>query len=153
MSAEIERKFLVTGDGWKTDNPTRYFQGYLSQDPERTVRIRIIPGKKAVLTIKGPMSGISRDEFEYDIPSSDAITLLSMSKNLIIEKNRHIVDHDGMTWEIDEFLGNNVGLVIAEIELESEDQEIDLPGWVGTEVTDDRRYYNSNLSQNPYTEW
>ena len=106
-----------------------------------------------MLTIKGLTTGASRAEFEYTIPLEDARALLALSDGPVVEKNRRVVEHAGMNWEIDEFLGENEGLVVAEVELTSEDQEIDLPQWVGADVTDDRRYFNSNLSTTPYKMW
>ena len=152
MAIEIERKFLVTGNDWQSANPTHYCQGYLSRDKHRTVRVRIA-GEAGALTIKGSTTGASRAEFEYSIPLSDAKSLLQMCDEPLVEKNRRVVDYAGMTWEVDEFLGDNTGLVIAEVELDSEDQEIELPSWVGSEVTDDPRYYNSNLSVTPFNSW
>jgi CYTH domain-containing protein len=152
MAIEIERKFLVLGDQWKTATPTYFCQGYLSRDKYRTVRVRIA-GEIGTLTIKGPSVGMTREEFEYEIPLDDAQSMLKLSEQPLIEKNRRLVQHEGLTWEVDEFLGDNAGLVIAEIELESENQSITKPDWVGDEVTDDPRYFNSNLSIKPYSTW
>lgn len=152
MPTEIERKFLVIGQQWQTADPTYYCQGYLNHDPERTVRVRIA-GDKAMLTIKGPTTGATRAEYEYEIPVEDAREMLAMCPPPLIEKNRRLIDHAGMRWEVDEFLGDNAGLVVAEIELESEQQKFDLPPWIGQEVTDDARYYNSRLAQQPFTTW
>jgi len=152
MATEIERKFLVTGNDWKSVSPTYYCQGYLSRDKNRTVRVRIA-GESGVLTIKGLTTGASRAEFEYSIPVSDAKALQQLCDKPLVEKNRRVLDYAGMTWEVDEFLGENTGLVIAEVELDSEDQQIELPPWVGSEVTDDSRYYNSNLSATPFNLW
>jgi adenylate cyclase len=152
MATEIERKFLVNGAPWRNDPGVRLTQGYLSRDKERTVRVRIA-GDKAFLTIKGVPRGATRAEFEYAIPVSDAEQLLKLSDGPIIEKNRHLLVHDGSTWEVDEFLGDNAGLVLAEIELTSEDQSFSRPPWLGTEVTHDLRYYNSSLAAHPYLEW
>ncbi|MFK8111424.1 MAG: CYTH domain-containing protein [Rubripirellula sp.] len=152
MATEIERKFLVTDAQWKTAEPVYYCQGYLNRDKHRTVRVRIA-GDKGVLTIKGITTGASRPEFEYAIPLEDAQQLLPLCEQPLIEKNRRIVSHAGMNWEVDEFLGQNEGLVVAEIELTSEQQAFAKPDWVGTEVTEDPRYYNSNLATNPFQNW
>jgi adenylate cyclase len=152
MGTEIERKFLVQGIPWRNDTGMRFSQGYLNRDKERTVRVRI-SGAKAFLTIKGVTKGATRAEFEYEIPVEDAQQLLKLTDGTVIQKNRHRLVHEGATWEVDEFLGDNAGLVIAEIELTSEDQPFSRPPWLGMEVTHDRRYYNSNLAGHPYNEW
>ena len=152
MAMEIERKFLVNGTDWKTLESTYYCQGYLNRDKFRTVRVRIA-GDRGVLTVKGITTGASREEFEYAIPLNDAKAMLALSDGPIVEKNRRVINYDGLNWEIDEFLGDNEGLVIAEVELDSECQEITLPYLVGTEITDDARYFNSNLSMAPYNTW
>jgi adenylate cyclase len=152
MPTEIERKFLVTGTEWRQVNCVRYSQGYLCRDKERTVRVRLAGGQ-AFLTIKGSSKGASRAEFEYKIPVVDAEQLMNLCDGSIIQKLRHILFYKGFKWEIDEFLGENSGLIIAEVELEKEDQRFDRPGWLGREVTEDPRYYNSNLSSNPYYTW
>lgn len=154
MGIEIERKFLVTGDGWRqpASAQTRFSQGYLSRDPARTVRVRIA-GERAFLTIKGATQGATRAEFEYALPLADAQQLLAMCDGPVVEKIRHLCVHEGMTWEVDEFLGANAGLVVAEIELESEDQVFAHPAWLGAEVTGDARYVNANLAVRPFTSW
>lgn len=152
MASEIERKFLVQGDGWRTGAGQRLCQCYLNRDKERTVRVRIA-GDKAFLTIKGVTRGATRAEFEYEIPMQDAQQMLALSDGPILEKIRHVLVHEGSRWEVDEFLGDNAGLVIAEIELESEDQPFSRPAWLGREVTTDNRYYNSNLAGHPYRAW
>src|SRR5580698_882316 len=119
MATEIERKFLVNGAPWRNDTGVRFSQGYLNRDKERTVRVRIA-GDKAFLTVKGVTRGATRVEFEYGIPVSDAEQLLELRDGPIIQKNRYVLIHDGDTWEVDEFLGDNAGLVLAEIELTSE---------------------------------
>jgi adenylate cyclase len=150
---EIERKFLVKTENFpKSGNKTILKQGYLSVDPERVVRVRI-EENLAWITIKGKMKIFSRPEFEYEIPVEDAENLLLLSVNPPIEKIRHRITIEGMLWEVDEFLALNQGLLLAEIELESETQEISLPEWVGEEVTSDPRYFNSWLSVHPYTTW
>ena len=154
MALEIERKFLVIGDAWK-NHVTDQFQlkqGYLQSTPERTVRIRTAE-KEAFLTIKGKTTGISRVEYEYAIPFKEGLELLKLSENEPIEKIRHIVFHHGITWEIDVFEGLNTGLILAEVELQTEHQEISLPEWVGKEVSQDARYYNAALSIQPYSQW
>ena len=154
MGIEIERKFIVAGDGWRTTatTQTRFSQGYLSRDPARTVRVRIA-GDAAFLTIKGATTGATRAEFEYGIPVADAQQLLAMSDGPVVEKVRYLCPHEGMTWEVDEFLGANAGLVVAEIELVSEGQVFARPAWLAAEVTGDGRYVNANLAVNPFTRW
>lgn len=152
MATEIERKFLVSGDGWQAHAATYYCQGYLNRDKRCTVRVRIA-GNHGYLTVKGLTTGASRAEFEYDIPLEDAKAMLALCDGPIVEKHRRVIAYAGHNWEVDEFLGDNSGLVVAEIELESEEQEFARPAWVGTEVTHDSRYYNSNLSVHPYKTW
>lgn len=153
MATEIERKFLTTNEDWRQGKPTYYCQGYLNRDQNRTVRVRVAGGK-AMLTVKGLSTGMTRAEFEYDIPVADAEAMLKLCEQPLIEKNRWLVaGADGLTWEIDEFLGENQGLVVAEVELESEEQSVELPSWIGEEVTDDPRYFNSRLSIEPFTTW
>jgi adenylate cyclase len=154
MGIEIERKFLVAGDGWRQPAAaqTRFSQGYLSRDPARTVRVRLA-GERAFLTIKGATRGATRAEFEYEIPPADAQALLALCDGPVVDKIRHLCLHEGMTWEIDEFLGANAGLVVAEIELQSEDQAFARPAWLGEEVTGDARYVNANLAVKPFSSW
>lgn len=153
MGTEIERKFLLKDDAWrKGASGQAYRQGYLSTDKERTVRVRVV-GTQAMLTIKGMTHGIRRVEFEYPIPLTDADGLLELCHRPLIEKTRYRVEHDGLVWEIDEFHGENAGLVVAEVELERESQAVTLPPWIGEEVSDDPRYFNSNLARHPYREW
>ena len=152
MPKEIERKFLVKNDTWRDASGTRYRQGYLSSVKERTVRVRTIEDK-GYLTIKGIAVGATRLEFEYEIPRDDADTLLDMCEQPLIEKNRYKLEHEGFIWEVDEFFGENQGLIIAELELESEDQQFPIPDWVGEEVTGDSRYFNANLIKNPFNAW
>jgi len=154
MGKEIERKFLVTGDAWRQlDQGVRYRQGYLSTVKERTVRVRTV-GERGYLTIKGVTEGVSRAEYEYEIPRADADALLDgLCERPLIEKVRRRIDHAGLTWEVDEFEGENLGLVIAEVELEHEQQRFEPPPWVGEEVSSDPRYYNANLIGNPYCNW
>lgn len=153
MGKEIERKFLVTADTWRALAPgTLYRQGYLSSAKERVVRVRTM-GPRAALTIKGISVGATRLEFEYDIPFGEAEELLQLCEQPLVEKTRYKVSLGNLVWEIDEFHGVNEGLIVAECELESEDQAIDKPDWVGEEVTSDSRYYNSNLIAHPFTTW
>jgi len=153
MGMEIERKFLVRGEPWKGLEGTAFRQGYLTIDPERTVRVRIA-GDRGYLTIKGPSTGASREEFEYQIPLADAGRLLDRHcLKPQIEKTRYLVGHAGLTWEVDVFAGQNAGLVIAEVELEAVDQTVDLPDWVGREVTGDQRFFNAYLSRHPFLSW
>lgn len=149
MALEIERKFLVTGDGWKAlvESSGLLRQGYLSSNAKATVRVRSWDDARAVLTLKGRTTGMSRAEYEYDIPMDDAREMLEMARPHVLEKRRHIVPVGGLTWEVDVFEGRHLGLIIAEVELESEDQRVELPDWVGTEVTDDDRYFNASLSR------
>ncbi|MBK6593637.1 MAG: CYTH domain-containing protein [Burkholderiales bacterium] len=152
MGVEIERKFLVKGSDWRTKAGTTIGQGYLNRDKNRTVRVRIA-GEEAFLTIKGPSVGPSRLEFEYAIPTPDAMALLQLCEGTPISKTRHVVIFGGMKWEIDEFHGANDGLVVAEIELDSEDQQFSRPDWVDREVTDDPKFFNSNLIEHPFSTW
>lgn len=154
MATEIERKFLVNGDQWRSlGGGQRYCQGYLPTQDNVTVRVRIV-GEKAYLTLKGPTQGMSRSEFEYDIPVTDAEILLNtLCQRPWIEKWRYRIPMGDLVWEVDEFLGENQGLILAEVELVSEDQTFDLPDWMGQEVTGDHRYYNSNLVNYPYQQW
>ncbi|DAB41395.1 MAG TPA: adenylate cyclase [Sulfurovum sp. UBA12169] len=152
MGVEIERKFLVKNT-WPRENGTLYIQGYLSRQKERTVRVRVV-GDKGYLTIKGKNQKASRPEYEYAIPAEEAKEMLEqLCEKPIICKYRYKVLYENTVWEIDQFLGENEGLIVAEVELESEDQMIDLPPWIGQEVTDDTRYYNANLIGNPYQKW
>lgn len=154
MGKEIERKYLVKSTDWKAlAKSTNCCQGYLSTDKERTVRVRIID-KKGYLTVKGVSIGATRLEYEYEIPAEDAEAMLDyLCEKPLIEKRRYKIEFAGQTWEVDEFLGDNEGLVIAEVELESEDQKIKLPDWVGKEVTGDPKYFNSNLIKKPFKKW
>ena len=152
MGKEIERKFLVKEGAWRNVKGTRYLQGYLNSAKERNVRVRTMEDK-AYLTIKGIAIGASRMEFEYEIPLQDADELLEICEKPLIEKTRYKVQEGGFVWEVDEFFRENQGLIVAEVELESEDQEFPKPDWVREEVTGDPRYFNSNLIKNPYIKW
>ena len=153
MPLEIERKFLVDSRKWKQPvEGTRLVQAYLSIEPNPTVRIRIA-GEKAFLTIKGRTKNISRPEFEYAIPVDEAMEMMKLAISNPVEKIRYKIMDEGFLWEVDVFSGRNKGLVIAELELESEDQLFPRPDWLLTEVSGDRRYYNSYLSEHPFQEW
>ena len=154
MAIEIERKYLVDGTDWRRPEAGSEFrQGYLSTVKERTVRVRVI-GERGYIAVKGITVGAVRTEFEYEIPAADARTMLSdLCEQPIVEKIRYVIEWDGMTWEVDEFLGVNAGLVVAEVELEDPNRQITLPPWIGEEVTDDPRYFNSNLVGHPYKDW
>lgn len=155
MPLEIERKFLVDKSIWaNTEKPQGNFirQGYILTDPNKTIRVRLTD-EKAFLTIKGKSIGATRAEFEYEIPQIEAKELLDNFAESELSKTRYKIVFEGKTWEIDEFYGDNEGLVVAEIELESEDETFDKPNWVSDEVTEDARYFNSNLTKNPYKNW
>ncbi|WP_409028148.1 CYTH domain-containing protein [Janthinobacterium sp. SUN098] len=154
MGVEIERKFLLAGDAWRgLGQAVLLRQGYLSSARERVVRVRI-EGEQAMLTIKGANVGTTRGEWEYPIPLADAVELLDgLCEQPLIEKYRHRIEHAGMVWEVDEFLGVNAGLLVAEIELASEDQPFEKPEWIGAEVSGDARYYNANLIRHPFSQW
>lgn len=154
MVQEIERKFLVANDHWRRNaTGTRYRQGFLSTEPERTVRVRMA-GDRGTLTIKGKTVGATRDEFEYEIPREEAEHLLdTLCLRPLIEKVRYVLREGAHTWEVDVFEGENTGLVVSEIELEREDEVFERPEWLGQEVTDDPRYFNANLVKSPYNTW
>ena len=154
MGVEIERKFLLQGEAWRgLGQAVLLRQGYLSSARERVVRVRI-EGEQAMLTIKGANVGATRGEWEYPIPLADAVELLDgLCEQPLIEKVRHRIEHAGMVWEVDEFLGANAGLIVAEIELASEDQPFEKPEWIGAEVSGDARYYNANLIRHPFSQW
>jgi CYTH domain-containing protein len=152
MGIEIERKFLVSGPAWGNQAGVQYVQGYLNRDKARTVRVRVA-GDQAYLTIKGKSEGAKRIEFEYPIPMDDARALLALCDGPLIEKTRYRVPYAGVTWDVDVFEGANSGLVVAEIELESETQHFERPDWLGEEVTHDARYFNSNLASHPVSNW
>ena len=153
MGIEIERKFLVEGDAWRVGaSPSRIVQGFLSRDPERIVRVRLRDGE-AFLTIKGKGSGLARVEVEVAIPAEEARQLLPLCLPPLIEKTRHLVTWAGHLWEIDEFYGDNAGLVVAEVELAAEDEIFERPPWLGREVSEDFRYSNAALSERPWRDW
>lgn len=154
MAKEIERKFLIAKDSWRElANGVAYRQGYLSTVKERTVRVRTIDDK-GFLTIKGITIGATRAEYEYEVPADDANAMLDdLCETPIIEKNRYKIPFGGLIWEVDEFLGVNQGLIVAEVELTDEDQAFDRPEWIGEEVTGDPKYFNSNLIAKPFSTW
>lgn len=159
MAIEIERKFLVLNDTWRRQPDggelpgVPFRQGYIPTEGMTTVRVRL-EGNQAKLTIKGQNQGLTRAEFEYPIPTADAEDMLDqLCSRPLIEKTRYFRAEQDVTWEIDVFEGENAGLVIAEVELQSEDQQVDLPDWLGEEVSEDPRYYNVNLVTNPYSKW
>ena len=155
MATEIEHKYLVIKDIWEKIIPNKSVeirQAYLLTDPEKTIRVRT-KGNSGFITIKGKANRASRLEFEYEIPIEDAIELINKFCSNLIEKTRHIVIHDNNTWEVDEFKGLNAGLIVAEIELASEDDKYSIPNWIEKNVTEDLRYANSNLSIKPFTTW
>ncbi|MCC4595014.1 CYTH domain-containing protein [Xanthomonas campestris pv. phormiicola] len=161
MAIEIERKFLVTGDGWRAaaHRVIPMAQGYINDQAamdsgaqKASVRVRI-QDQEAFLNLKSRELGHTRQEFEYPLPLDDARALLALCVGGLIDKRRHLVQHQGHLWEVDEFLGDNAGLVVAEIELESADEAFAKPDWIGAEVTDDARYYNLALASHPFREW
>jgi len=155
MPLEIERKFLVEKDLWyavKKPAGKDLIQVYLINEPGRVIRIRVCDSE-AYITIKGPAENAVRKEFEYSIPRKDALEILELFNVKKIEKTRYKIEFKGHIWEVDEFFGENDGLVIAEIELKSPDEPFDKPPWLGEEVTEDHRYYNSYLVEHPYTKW
>ena len=154
MGIEIERKYLVKDDTYKNlSKPVLYRQGYMSSDPKRIIRARVY-SNRGFITVKSPRVGFTRSEFEYEIPCEDAIFMLDhLCDKPLIEKYRYKVDVGGSIWEIDEFIGVNLGLTTAEIELSNEEQNFAIPEWIGEEVTGDPRYHNSNLVRWPYSMW
>lgn len=154
MPIEIERKFLVANSDWKLkiSKEITIKQGYLSSNPERIVRIRIA-GEKGIITIKGKTVNTTRAEYEYEIPFSETLELMDLCEKPLIEKIRYEVLEKGNLWEVDVFEGDNKGLIVAEIELECEDQEVLLPEWVGVEVSHESKYYNASLINNPFKNW
>lgn len=153
MAVEIERKFLIDINKLTLPNSgDLMYQAYLTEDPARTVRIRIA-GEKAFLTIKGPSRGISRAEFEYSIPVIDAKEIIKLSIFPPVIKTRYKIPHQNLYWEVDVFHDKNEGLILAEIELPSENQHLILPDWIKTEVSNDPRYFNSYLARHPFSDW
>ena len=155
MAFEIERKFLIEKDLWyavKKPVGVDIIQSYLVNEPGKVIRIRVTDSK-GFITIKGPAENAIRQEFEYPVPREDALEILNLFSPKRIEKTRYKIEFHGHLWEVDEFFGENDGLIIAEIELKSPEESFDRPSWLGEEVTQDHRYYNSYLSENPYTKW
>lgn len=155
MALEIERKFRVASDAWRAQASSRRLlrQGYLANTARASVRVRL-DGEQGWLSVKAMRSGMSRDEYEVAIPLGDAREMLErLCEGFVIEKWRHLVEHAGSTWEVDEFLAENAGLVIAELELPSEDAAFERPPWIGTEITDEERFYNVRLAQKPFRHW
>lgn len=154
MALEIERKFLLANDEWRgLDKGKRYRQGYLNKRDGATVRVRTIEDK-AYLTIKGPSTNHSRLEYEYPIPIDDALEMLdALTVSAVVEKIRYTINYQGFVWEVDEFFGDNEGLIVAEIELETADQTFPTPPWIGKEVSSEARYFNANLAITPFKEW
>lgn len=154
MALEIERKFLVAGD-YKSSATSceRIVQGYLASGAGCTVRVRV-RGDRGYLTIKGPSAdGVSRSEWEYEVPAREALEILALCRSGVIDKCRYLVPFEGHTFEVDEFYGDNEGLTVAEVELSSVDEQFARPEWLGEEVTGDVRYYNSSLARNPFCKW
>lgn len=152
MQSEIEHKYLVDREKWEAldkPQPRLIRQGYLLVSPEKQIRVRLKEGE-AFLTIKGPLDGATRAEYEYEIPAEDALELLDHFCVSELSKHRYIIPYGGFNWEVDEFRGRNTGLVVAEIELPDETTTFELPPWAGKEVTGDQRYYNTYLSQNRF---
>lgn len=155
MPTEIERKYLIKNDSWKSSakQGTKYIQGYLVGSRHASVRIRI-EGDRAFINIKSATLGVRRQEYEYPVPVEEAREILeTLCEKPLIEKTRYEIGHQGLEWEVDVFEAENKGLIVAEVELDSEDQEIVLPDWCGEEVSDDPRYYNVCLVKHPYSEW
>ncbi len=155
MGVEVERKFLVAGEGWREGviSATRIVQGYLAQTDSATIRVRA-SDDRGFLTIKGRTMGITRAEYEYDIPVTDALAMLdALAQGPVIDKVRHLVSVGSHLWEVDVFAGANAPLVMAEVELASEHESFEVPPWAGDEVSDDPRYYNVNLASRPYSTW
>lgn len=155
MPQEIERKFLIASDGWRAgaDQGRSFRQAYLAETDRAAVRVRISDGKNAVITIKSAKPGLSRSEFEFPVPVADAEALTELRQGGLLQKTRFLSPHAGRTWEVDVYAGDNAGLVIAEIEIESETAKVDLPTWLGREVTGERRFYAGQLAQRPFRSW
>jgi adenylate cyclase len=155
MATEIERKFLVVGNGWRDQvrSASHIRQGYLSREGRASVRVRVVDEARACLTIKAAKSRIARHEFEYEIPIADGLALLEFCSGHLIDKVRHRVEIGGRQWEVDVFEDENAGLIIAEIELKAESDALELPSWVGREITEEGRYYNAALARVPFSRW
>ena len=155
MPFEIERKFLVRGDAWRTlaTNKMHIRQAYLASDGKASIRVRVKDDREATLTVKSRIPERRRLELEYPVPVLEAEALIALRRGSIVEKHRYLVPYAGETWEVDVFDGENLGLVIAELELREEHQGINLPPWAGPEVTGQAHYYNSSLALHPFTSW
>ena len=155
MPQEIERKFLVANDGWRAtaDRGRLFRQSYLAETDCAAIRVRIVDGTSAVITIKSARSGVSRQEFEYPVPLADAEAIAELRQGSALQKTRFRVPHAGRTWEVDVHSGDNAGLVIAEIELEEEAESVEIPPWIGREVTGEQRYYAARLARRPFRSW
>jgi adenylate cyclase len=155
MGVEIERKFLIKDGGWRNlvTAQARIRQAYLALGGKATIRVRIKDESAATLTIKSRAAKLRRLELEYPLPIDDAQALIGLRRGAIVEKVRHLVPHAGATWEVDVFAGENAGLIIAEVELPHEDYRLELPPWIGSEVTGRAEYYNSSLAGRPYGSW
>ncbi len=155
MGTEIERKFLVRGDSWRDEvsKETRFKQGYLANQPNASVRVRI-QGERAFLNIKSTTIGVRRYEFEYEVPVEEADQMLEhVAERPFIDKTRYEIRHGAHLWELDVFHGENTGLIVAEVELGAEDEALEVPDWAGEDVSHDPRYYNVNLVKHPYSKW
>lgn len=154
MKTEIERKFIVSGTAYKDLGTYEHcMQGYIPSTNDPLVRIRMI-GSKSFLTMKSNINGLTRLEYEYQIPNQDAAELIKLfCKDSMVEKNRYIVVYKSTIWEVDEFLGDNAGLVVAEVELDTEDQFFNKPDWIKEEISTNKKYYNYNLAHHPYKKW
>jgi adenylate cyclase len=155
MSFEIERKFLVRGDHWRklTQRHIKIRQAYLASNSKNSIRVRIKDDNAATLTVKSKPSSLRRLELEYQVPLLEAEAMMQLRQGSVIEKIRHVIPWDDLEWEIDVFLGSNAGLIIAEIELNSEHQQFRMPEWIGREITGQLKYYNSALVTHPFCEW
>lgn len=155
MAVEVERKFLIADAAWQNgaDAGRRLRQAYLADTESLSVRVRVEEGGGARLTIKSAGAGLSRQEFEYPIPGDDAEALIALRQGGLVEKTRHHVRHGGRVWEVDVFVGDNAGLVLAEIELAGDEAGLDIPSWIGEEVTGRPQYYSSRLARHPYCRW
>jgi adenylate cyclase len=155
VSFEIERKFLVTSESWRTTvtRQMRLRQAYLTSDGRASIRVRIVDNRDAALTIKSRSAELRRLELEYSVPVLEAEAMIPLRRGSVIEKVRHHVPFGGLTWEVDVFAGENEGLIIAEVELDYEHQHVELPSWVGSEVTNLGPYYNGSLAQRPFCTW
>lgn len=155
MALEIERKFLVSGDGWKAKAVAKRHirQAYLTKNERLSFRVRVSDFQHATLTLKVAAAAIGRDEYEYPIPLADAEELMLKREGALISKTRHLVREGGLMWEVDVFEGENAGLIVAEVELDRKDRPIGRPDWLGEEVTLERKFYNADLARHPFSQW